>query len=444
MSGHSERTRQWIHIGSAAFALLLRVLSWRSAALLAATALAVNALVLPRVGGRRLYRPVDVARGFPLGIVLYPASVLLLIVLLRTRLDLVAGAWGVLAFGDGFATLVGQAVPSGRLPWNRDKSIAGSVAFVVCGTLGAAMLIRWTQAASAAPPASIASIVTASVAAALAAGLVESIPVRLDDNVSVPATAGAALWLAALVAPDAWAASRPAVVGNVPVAIGVNAAVAWLGYRAGTVSISGMIGGAVIGAVIFAAAGANAWVLLFLSFLAATVASRLGWRRKRRLGIAEARGGRRGAGNAVANCGVAAVAAILAVATMFPAESLLALTAALTARASDTVASEIGKAWGRRAFLVTTFRRVAPGTSGAMSLEGTAAGILAATGLAAIATAMGLVGSRSILAIVVAATAGALIESVLGATLEPAGILNNDMLNFLNTAAAAAIAVALT
>jgi uncharacterized membrane protein len=41
----------------------------------------------------------------------------------------------------------------------------------------------------------------------------------------------------------------------------------------------------------------------------------------------------------------------------------------------------------------------------------------------------------------VAATAGSLIESALGATLEASRVLNNDLLNFINTASAAAIAL---
>jgi uncharacterized membrane protein len=77
-----------------------------------------------------------------------------------------------------------------------------------------------------------------------------------------------------------------------------------------------------------------------------------------------------------------------------------------------------------------------------MSVEGTAAGLAAATVLAVIGAALGLVPTSAILPIVAGATAGALIESALGATLEGPGILNNDMLNFINTAAAAAVALA--
>src|SRR5262249_14919743 len=67
---HSETARQWVHVASAGFALLLPFLTWWQATALAATALAFNIAVLPRIGGRRLYRPVDEARGFPLGILL--------------------------------------------------------------------------------------------------------------------------------------------------------------------------------------------------------------------------------------------------------------------------------------------------------------------------------------------------------------------------------------
>ena len=144
---HSEEARQWLHVCSGAFALLLRFLTWWQAAALAGTALLFNALVLPRIGGRRLYRPIDEARGFPLGILLYPLAVLLLILVFSARLDIAAAAWGILAFGDGAATLVGRRADGLRWPWNHDKTIAGSIAFVVCGGLGAIALACWTRPA---------------------------------------------------------------------------------------------------------------------------------------------------------------------------------------------------------------------------------------------------------------------------------------------------------
>ena len=58
-----------------------------------------------------------------------------------------------------------------------------------------------------------------------------------------------------------------------------------------------------------------------------------------------------------------------------------------------------------------------------------------------IASLLGLVPDRVIPAIVIGATAGALLESILAATLEERGVVNNDLLNFLNTASAAYVAV---
>ena len=444
---HSERARQWVHVGSGLFALLLRILTWWQAAALAAFALLFNALALPRVGGRRLYRPVDEARGFPLGILLYPLAVLLLVLVFPSRLDIVAAAWAILAFGDGFATLIGRAASNrttsaaaraGHLPWNADKTIAGTAAFIICGALGAIAFAWWVSPAVVPRP-PLAFTILAPLAAAIAAGFVETIPVRLDDNISVPVTAAAVLWIASLMDVAAWQASRQAVLLAVPWGVAVNAATAWLGFRAKTVSQSGALAGFCVGLLIYVGGGAGAWILLLVTFLAASITSRLGLRRKMVLGIAEERGGRRGAGNAIANCGVAAAAAIAAATTPYGGTALLAVVASLAAGGSDTVASEIGKAWGRSTFLITSFGRVKAGTPGAMSLEGPAAGMIAAFGLAAVGAAAALIPASAIITVVVAATAGAVVESALGATLEAPGILNNDLLNFINTSVAAAV-----
>jgi uncharacterized protein (TIGR00297 family) len=443
VASHSEDARQWVHLGSGGFALLLRFLTWWQAAILAGIALLFNAFVLPRIGGRRLYRPVDHARGFPIGILLYPLAVLFLVLIFPTRLDIAAAAWGILACGDGAATLVGRRIRSAPLPWNRDKTTAGTSAFVLAGSAAGVALAWWTApAVTPTPPPAF--VIAAPVAAAVAAAFVETIPVRLDDNISVPVTAGSILWLSSLFTAGALHESSGALLAAAPWALGINALVSWLGYRARTVTVSGMLGGALVGVVIYTCGGAAGWAFLFLTFLIATLASKLGLNRKMLLGIAEERGGRRGAGNAFANCGVAVAAAVAAVWTPFRADALLAFTAALTAGGSDTVASEIGKAWGRSTFLVTTLGRVKPGTPGAISLEGTGAGIVAALALAAAAVGLGLVPASSLLILVVAATAGALVESALGATLEGPGILNNDMLNFINTGVAAAVALILS
>src|SRR2546422_2792880 len=105
---HSEHARQWVHVGSGLFALLLRVLTWWQAAALAATALTFNLIVLPRIGGRRLYPPLDETRGFSLRLLLYPPSVVFLILLFPFLLRILAAPRGILPVGGGLAPPLGH------------------------------------------------------------------------------------------------------------------------------------------------------------------------------------------------------------------------------------------------------------------------------------------------------------------------------------------------
>jgi uncharacterized protein (TIGR00297 family) len=126
-----------------------------------------------------------------------------------------------------------------------------------------------------------------------------------------------------------------------------------------------------------------------------------------------------------------------------PSLARLAVVAALVTSASDSIASEIGKAWGRTTWLLAGLRRVSPGTSGAVSLEGTLAGIAAALVLTSLAVALELIPSQWIGPVVLAATVASFAEGALGAAFESRGTLNNDALNLINSALGAALAVGL-
>lgn len=442
MTGFSETQRQLVHIAVGAFALLLRVLATWQAATGALVALLVNLFLLPRWFGGRLFRPGERGHRTVGGIVFYPLAVLILILVFPKRPDIAAASWGILAVGDGAATLVGRRFGGARWPWHPTKTIVGSLTLAAAGGAAALVLTWWTIPALDTPPSWTYVIVAPFVAAAVAA-LVESMPVELDDNLSVPFSAAAAFWICSLVSREAWVAAWLGMADRLSLAVVVNAVSASLGWRAGTVSGGGAVAGALIGATVWAGAGPAAWTLLFSTFAVASLTPRVGHRRKAALGIAEARGGRRGPGNALANCLVAAIAAVLSSTSGSLEMARLALTAALTTGASDTAASELGKAWGRRAFLVTRLAPVPAGTSGAVSLEGTAAGLVTAFALSALAVAMGLIPLAFVWVVVLAATVACLLESALGATFEEPGVLNDDMLNFLNTAASAFVAVAI-
>jgi uncharacterized protein (TIGR00297 family) len=427
-----ESHRQLVHIGVGVVALSLRWLSWPEAAVVAVTAILFNAFVLPALMPSVL-RTSDRTQIWTSGLVLYPTAVLALVLVFHTRLDLAAIAWVILAAGDGMATLVGAHVRTGRLPWNQNKSVGGLLAFLIAGSLAAVGTVWWFAPATPAVWA-----IGCAVLAAVVAGFAETIPIRLDDNITVPVTAAGVLWGTTLVDPAVFSASLDAATWWMLV---VNIMVALAGWAARTVTPAGAITGAVIGTAMMVGSGVAGWAVLMATFVLASIATRAGHTRKAAAGIAEERGGRRGPGNAIANTGIAMCAALVGAGSADPTLPWLALVAAVATAGSDTVASEVGKAWGRTTLLITTLRRVPPGTSGAVSIEGTLAGVVAAALLAAIGAAMGLVSWVAVPIVAAAATLASLLEGVLGATLEARGMLTNDVVNGVNSAMGAALAL---
>ena len=431
-----ELLRKAVHMGCGGFAFLLRDLSPPQAAAMAVSAFLFNWQVLPRIGGRTLWRSGDHAQGFPRGILLYPLSVLALILYFWSALWMAAALWGVLAFGDGAASLVGQTVGGPRLPWNRDKGWVGFAAFIVFGTLGAACLIAWTARLPLDPLAWHASrTLGVAFVTALACALVESLPTTLDDNLTVPLIGALVLPLVAQADPSLWA-SDPGFPGRVLLGLGTNLAVALFALAAGSIDRGGALSAVFIGTVITASLGLSGFAVMAAFFVLGSLATRLGYRVKAARGIGQEKGGARGWRNAWANGGVPAFLAALAGLTAVPLHDLLVLAyaAAVATAAADTCSSEVGKAYGRRTFLITSLRPVAPGTEGAVSLEGTLGGFFGGLVVAVTGMAFGLYGAREAMLVGVAGLLGSLAESVLGTVAERQGWMGNDLLNATNTA----------
>jgi uncharacterized protein (TIGR00297 family) len=218
----------------------------------------------------------------------------------------------------------------------------------------------------------------------------------------------------------------------------VTAAFAALAYALGMVSRSGALGGLLVGTTTYACLGPRGFAVLALFVVGGSLLTRLGYGSKQRTGTAQEHGGRRGARNALANCSVAVLCALLAAATdgvLFTA----AFVASLGAAFADTSESEIGQLFSRTPRLISTLRRVPPGTDGAISLPGTIAGVAAAGLTATFALALGLLETpQTALLVATAAFLGTVADSLIGALSPRTG---NELTNLLCTLVAALLAL---
>lgn len=211
-----------------------------------------------------------------------------------------------------------------------------------------------------------------------------------------------------------------------------------LGYLSRGVTRSGAIAGTSVALLIYIGLGPAGFVTLFGVFAITWLTTRIGYRRKRQLGLAEDRRGRN-AGQVFANLAVAAGFAVLALHERYFAAAAIAAMAEATA---DTASSEIGEALSGRAWLITNFQTVEPGTNGALSLLGTIAGISSALFISGLAIALHVVPGFFFWPIAAAGYLGTVVDSLLGATLERRHWLNNNAVNLLSTLAAGLLSLA--
>ncbi len=427
----AEWKRKAVHALMGLFALTLRWLDWKVAALLALAALLFNLFVMPRIG-RGIYR--DPSKPRDTGIVAYAAMVLLLVVLFRGRyLPIAAAVWAMMAFGDPAASIVGKTLGGPRLPWNREKSWIGMLSnWAVAGS--SSVLVFCFVAERRLEPVAVATLV---IGAGLYAFL-ESVKSGLDDNlVAALPTAFAIHELGYLWNPE-YGYFEPGLVRRAILALIVNIALALLTWILGLVRGSGAVAGAVVGVLLATLGGWGAYAVLWTFFLLGTAATKFGYRKKVSAGVAEADCGRRGAAHVVANCAVPTALILLR-------EYPVAFVAAFAAALADTLGTEVGGLYGRKPFSPLRLTPLPVGTRGAISWPGTLAGLLGAAVLGVIAVLLGLVPWSQLPVVVAAGSAGSLAESALNDLGRRRGFaLDHDFANAANTFVAAMIALEIT
>lgn len=235
----------------------------------------------------------------------------------------------------------------------------------------------------------------------------------------------------------------------------LSLAVAVIARRARSLSASGAVAAVVIG-TLAVAAGWSWGALLILYFASSTLLSKIGKAEKeQRTASMVEKGGERDAAQVFANGAIFAAAATGAL--FLPSPLWLALGAgALAGSASDTWATEIGTLYGGTPRSILTFAPMAPGTSGGVSIAGLLASVAGATFVAAVGT----LGGAPLVPVAAGGVGGALLDSVLGATMQSrrwcdacrleterrvhtcgaptrplrgAAVVDNDVVNFVST-----------
>lgn len=197
------------------------------------------------------------------------------------------------------------------------------------------------------------------------------------------------------------------------VALGVSL----IAYKLRMLSLSGMIAATITGGIIFAFGGISASVILMFFFLSGSLLGRLN--RKK--------GERRNWKQVLCNGAVPAIAVIIiALRHDLREEITLLFLGALATATADTWATEIGTRFGKKTYNVFTFRPMKKGLSGGVSLVGFLASMIGAFFIAAISlfrfndtdSLCGLVLVKVLPVIAIAGTVGALLNSIIGATIQ--------------------------
>ena len=205
----------------------------------------------------------------------------------------------------------------------------------------------------------------------------------------------------------------------------------------------GWMSAGVLGTLLWGSLGWKGWMSVVIYLLLGSLVTKVGFKYKNKLGIAEKRGGRRGPENVL---GSASTGLFLALMIKLNLANLTLLkvgfAASFAAKLADTFGSEIGKRYGKNTFLITTFKKVRQGTEGAISLEGTIASLFGALIMSFVMFILGFITiEKGFFIVCFSGFAATIFESFIGAIFQDKFNLSNELVNAIQTSFSATLAI---
>ena len=186
----------------------------------------------------------------------------------------------------------------------------------------------------------------------------------------------------------------------------------------------------IMGIVIIFTVGVHWLILIFIFLILGLVSTKYKHQYKKDIGVYE---GTRTIKNVISNGIVPLIMAAFG--------NYGGFIGSIATATADTLASEIGVTVQPR--LITTFKKVPPGTDGGISVLGTAAGIIGA-GIIGVAAYLLGISQDPFLTLkisIIAGTVGCFVDSILGAVLERRNYISNEYVNLIATITGAAIGI---
>jgi uncharacterized protein (TIGR00297 family) len=355
-----------------------------------------------------------------IGTVLYPASFVVLVFFFwENHPEIAVIAMSVMAFGDGAASIIGESVrsphiyrqrPDGRGLNGRgsgQKSLEGSIAMflISVASIFAGITLYFPREYSL-----LFSLLTA-LTVAVSATAWEALSLGGWDNVSVPLASG--LLLACFLIPEAGINPQQMMTGTV-FAVCIGAVSRKLKF----LTADGSVATALLAVIIFGIGGWKWTVPILFFFLASSVLSKIGKKRKAQYEGVYKKTSIRDSAQVAANGGIGGLCIVLQV--IFPACDFYPLyLGSLAAVTADTWGSEIGLLRKTKTYSLTSFQRVEQGVNGGVSMPGFVGGCLGSFLLSAVASVWTHNIKMSMI-ITVAGIMGSAVDSILGGTVQAA------------------------